>query len=81
MVSIPFSIPGVAVYYAFIKQKKQKRGGKKKEAKSSQFPRADEIEKERSRNYKQLKVDRSKVHVVCNVQEWENVLPLVCSNS
>ncbi len=72
---------GVVVCYTIYKQKKKhKNGEKKKQTKSYQFPRAEDIEKERSKKYRQLEVDMKKVHVVCSVEEWEEVLPLVSVN-
>ncbi len=41
------------------------------------FPRADDLDRERAKRFPKLKVDRSKVHVVCSDEEWEQVLPQV----
>ena len=50
---------------------------KKKQTKNYRFPRADDIEKERSKHFNKLQLDRSKVHVVCTDEDWDEVLPKV----
>ena len=73
-----YSIPVGAIWLTVKRFKKQKR---QKQSKTFRFPRADDIEKERSKNFQKLQVDMTKVHLVCNDEDWDEIYPHVSSKS
>ena len=66
-----------AIWFTVKRFKKQK---KRKQSKTRQFPRADDIEKERSKHFQKLQVDMNKVHLVCNEEDWDEIFPHVSSS-
>ena len=72
------SIAVGAVWFTMKQFKKQK---KRKQSKILRFPRGDDIEMERSKKFKTLQVDMSKVHLVCNEEDWDEIFPHVSSKS
>ena len=73
--------PYLSVFFAagtiWFTVKRFKKQKKRKQSKTCQFPRADDIEKERSKHFQKLQVDMNKVHLICNEEDWDEIFPHV----